>query len=137
MSNTIVNTFKKLDTDTSQNKQDKSSFYDAQDLRLISDEPLSNGALVNYKGTKAKIDLGSPLNKVVGYADVGSDLVLLCYNSSSEPYSFIASVSLTESYELQSITDSILYSDINSLNKLGFSDIDHVETIGRYENEFS
>jgi uncharacterized protein (TIGR02145 family) len=77
MSKAIVNTFKKLDTDTSQNKQDPSSFYDAQDLRLISDEPLSNGALVNYKGTKAKIDLGSPLNKVVGYAEVGSELVLL------------------------------------------------------------
>lgn len=77
MSKAIVNTFKKLDTDTSQNKQDPSSFYDAQDLRLISDEPLSNGALVNYKGTKAKINLGSPLNKVVGYAEVGSELVLL------------------------------------------------------------
>ncbi len=54
MSKAVVNTFKKMDTDTSQNKQDNSSFYDAQDLRLISDEPLSNGALVNYKGTKAK-----------------------------------------------------------------------------------
>ena len=77
MSNTIVNTFKKLDTDTSQNKQDKSSFYDAQDLRLISDEPLSNGALVNYKGTKAKIKIGNRDTNVVGYAEIGSELVLL------------------------------------------------------------
>jgi uncharacterized protein (TIGR02145 family) len=77
MSKAIVNTFKKLDTDTSQNKQDQSSFYDAQNLRLISDEPLSNGALVNYKGTKAKIRIGNRNTNVVGYAEVGSELILL------------------------------------------------------------
>jgi len=89
MSKAVVSTFKKMDTDTSQNKQDNSSFYDAQDLRLISDEPLSNGALVNYKGTKAKIDLGSRDNKVVGYAEVGSELVLLTHNNSTIKYGYL------------------------------------------------
>jgi len=79
MSKAIVNTFKKLDTDTSQNKQDNSSFYDAQNLRLITDEALSNGALVNYKGTKAKIDLGDSATKLKGYAEVGDTLALLLY----------------------------------------------------------
>jgi len=130
MSKAVVNTFKKMDTDTSQNKQDNSSFYDAQDLRLISDEPLSNGALVNYKGTKAKIDLGDNTNKVVGYAEVGSELVLLCYNTT---YNYIASVSLSEGSTLQPIV--ILYRTTN--NGLGFNGLTSVETIGRYENEYS
>lgn len=76
----IVNTFKKLDTDTSVNKQERTSFYDAQNLRLINDEALSSGALVNYKGTKAKINLGGPGIKLKGYAEVGDELALLIYN---------------------------------------------------------
>lgn len=79
MSKAILNTFKKLDTDTSQNKQDNSSFYDAQNLRLITDEALSNGALVNFKGTKAKIDLGNKATKLKGSCEVGNELALLLY----------------------------------------------------------
>lgn len=141
MSKAIINTFKKLDTDTSQNKQDPSSFYDAQDLRLISDEPLSNGALVNYKGTKAKINIGSNKFTVVGYAEVGSDLVLLLYNAATTPISYIAKVALSENDTLQSAV--LIYSDESSIEKLGFYNVltsklvDNIETIGRYENEYS
>ena len=74
MSKAIINTFKKLDTDTSHNKQDPTSFYDAQNLRLVSDEALSNGALVNFKGTKAKISLSDKFTKLKGYAEVGNTL---------------------------------------------------------------
>jgi len=134
MSKAIVNTFKKLDTDTSQNKQDPSSFYDAQDLRLISDEPLSNGALVNYKGTKAVVNIGVG-NKLVGYSEVGSYLVMLIYNPISTVSSIIRTV-LNQDNSLSTI--DILYSDTNlTTNTLGFKDCDNIETIGRFENEYS
>lgn len=135
MSKAIVNTFKKLDTDTSQNKQDQSSFYDAQNLRLISDEPLSNGALVNYKGTKAKINLGGSCNVIKGYAEVGSTLVLLVYNTDTND-SNICSVVINDDNTLQDAL--IIYSDSDDpTTKLGFGGVDTIEVIGRFENQYS
>lgn len=135
MSKAIVNTFKKLDTDTSQNKQDQSSFYDAQNLRLISDEPLSNGALVNYKGTKAKINLGNMYSQIKGYAEVGSTLVLLVYNTYTTD-SEIRKVVISEDNTVQPAI--VVYSDKDdAITKLDFGSVDSIETIGRFENTYS
>ena len=82
--NKLSNTFLKLDTDTSQKKQDNTSFYDGQNLRLVSDEALTNGALVNFKGTKAKINLGNKSTKLKGYAEIGDDLALLLHRPVTE-----------------------------------------------------
>jgi hypothetical protein len=141
----ITNTFKKLDTDTSVNKQDPSSFCDAVDLRLISDEALSNGALVNFKGTKAKVDLGA-LYQVKGYTTINDTLILLLYHPAAttpapiDEHSIIATVELsdvpaTDQAFLQSIVP--VYTDISSSSKLNFGDVDVISCVGRYESSYS
>lgn len=131
--NKVTNTFKKLDTDTSFNKQSNSNFYDGVDLRLISDEALSNGALVNFKGTKAKIDLGSKDCIVKGYTAINDTLVLLLYFNTGSPYSAIATVELTTSATVQPIF--IAYSDASSAGKLGFGTVDSISVVGKYESD--
>ena len=133
--NLITNTFKKLDTDTSFNKQDNSNFYDGVDLRLISDEALSNGALVNFKGTKAKINLGDKDCIVKGYTTVNNVLILLLYYNVASPYSCIATVELANTNTVQPVVK--VYSDLTSTVKLGFNTVDSISAIGRYESEYS
>lgn len=138
----LINTFLKLDTDTSQNKQDNTSFYDGQNLRLVSDEALTNGALVNYKGTKAKIDLGSSFLKLKGYAEVGSDLALLLHKDADslvpdvvnaipdrylKNYTAVAGTSYNNYRNYESV------SDITSGNSS--SNVSYIGTILKYYTE--
>lgn len=113
--NKLSNTFLKLDTDTSQNKQDNTSFYDGQNLRLVSDEALTNGALVNFKGTKAKINLGHKSTKLKGYAEIGDDLALLLHRPVTElvPDSPIISIADTtlSNYEVSTPLENTTFNN--------------------------
>lgn len=73
----FINTFSDgLNSDISFNKYPNSTYYDAVDLRLISDEELSNGALVNFKGTKAKVDLIGRNYRLIGHTNIDDRLIL-------------------------------------------------------------
>ncbi len=128
--NKLSNTFLKLDTDTSQNKQDNTSFYDGQNLRLVSDEALTNGALVNFKGTKAKINLGHKSTKLKGYAEIGDDLALLLHRPVTE---------LVPDSPTISIADTTLsnYEVSIPLENTTFSNTEDVELNESIRNEFT
>lgn len=128
-----INTFSEgLDFDTSKNKRSNATYYDALDLRIISDDALSNGALVNFKGTKAKIDLFSRDKKLLGYCQIRNTLVLfLLHDDGVDNYSEIYKVELDESTDL--LVPTLVYSDELSTSKLGFTEDMDITAIGRYE----
>lgn len=145
----IRSLFLKMNTDLSQIKQDNKSFFDAVDLKLITDEVLSNGALVNFKGTKARLllDEHGSVNatntvKLKGYSYIDDTIVLFLYNDSNG-YSIIAKADVLEDIPTDSFGDeiipeiNILYSDEHSKTKLNFGGVDYIGTVSRKESDYS
>lgn len=139
----IRNVFTKMNTDVSQIKQDNTSFYDALDFRLVSDEALSNGALVNFKGTKARLTLGGTTGstevELKGYNYIGDTIILLLYNVYND-YSYISISNILEDSPLNPYhvpyipTPTKIYSDQYSTTKLNFNSVDYISTVTRYES---
>src|SRR6056297_1174466 len=149
----IRSLFLKMNTDLSQIKQDNKSFFDAVDLKLITDEVLSNGALVNFKGTKARLllDEHGSVNavnpvKLKGYSYIEDTIVLFLYKKlpgEDEGYSIIAKGNVLEDISTDSFGDEvipeieIIYSDESSKAKLNFGSVDYIGTVSRKESEYS
>lgn len=126
-----VNTFNEgMDRDSSQNKRSNASYYDALDLRIISDDSLSNGALVNFNGTKAKIDLIDRDHKLIGYTTIKDTLIVFLLDTSTGD-SKIYKVNVNNTDSVQSLT--LVYSDASSTSKLSFNADYPIKAVGRYE----
>jgi hypothetical protein len=52
-----INTFTKLNQDLAKNKVDQKVYYDALNVRLVTDDGLSSGAITNTRGTKISFKL--------------------------------------------------------------------------------
>ena len=72
-----VNTFTAgIDQDTSVNKYTNEAYFDALDLRVVSNQTLSNGALCNFPGNRALIELIGANKDVKQYCIIRDALVL-------------------------------------------------------------
>lgn len=77
MSQQFQNTFiNGIDQDTSVNKYPNTSYYDAVDMRVLSNNSLSVGAIGNINGNKAAFSLDYPFEKIVHSQIIGDDVVL-------------------------------------------------------------
>jgi len=70
----ITNTFNQgLDRDSSKNKYDNVHYWDAKNMRLVTQEGLSGGAMENLRGTYLRLDTGED---VCGHVVMGDYLVI-------------------------------------------------------------
>lgn len=81
-----INTFTGgIDQDTSVNKYGNTQYFDAVDMRIVSNDSLSSGALSNINGNKATHSLDMPLAEIIASEEVGDDIVFFAkYPSLSE-----------------------------------------------------
>lgn len=117
------------DRDTSINKYDNSHVFNAENVRIISDDPLSNGAITSIRGTSIKsVVSGYPDIKIVGSCQIRDFVVLFTYNGSGGAiYKFVDYGSSTE--EAGELT--LIYANA----ALNFQDGKFIYAEGRYESD--
>ena len=73
----ITNTFNEgLDRDSSKNKYDNTHYYDVKNMRLITQEGLSGGAMENLRGTYLRLNVAASGHYIVGDVVIGDYLVI-------------------------------------------------------------
>ena len=76
-----ISTFNKgLDRDTNVNKYSNQNYFDAQNVRLITKDTLSNGALTNINGVVPKLQFGTG-DEVMGNCIIRNTFVFFNYHS--------------------------------------------------------
>lgn len=117
-----------LDRDTAVNKYDNTHFFNAENVRLISDDPLSSGAMTSIKGTSAKAVISGEGNKILGSCNIRDFVVLFVYTpSEGRIYKFVDNgSSLPEEGEL-----TLIYGN----SDLIFNPNLPIFAEGRYEND--
>lgn len=132
--------YKGIDQDTSRNLRVPGTYYSAENLRFLSEEPLKSGNLSNPKGNKLKFTFQSTDELLVGSCTLGNGLILFTKGSgsgNSKIYYFEDDNTTTSqplvTTTIPSITDKfrLIYSDATH-DSLNFSD--NVKAVGRYEN---
>ena len=79
----IKNTFNQgLDRDSSKNKYDNVHYWDANNMRLITQEGLSGGAMENLRGAQYRINVNSG-HYVCGHVVLGDYLIIWTTNNDS------------------------------------------------------
>lgn len=128
--NKIKNSFNKgIDTDTSVNKYDNNNYYDAKNLRLISDDHLNSGALTNIKApleafTDNTISSDGNVLAALTIRDVAVIFFQNVSNAASEIYKM----------EFPYTSFDLVYTDTDSGVKLNFDPSNSIQTVGRYES---
>jgi len=128
MAHKIKNTFKGLDTDTSINKYSNDKYYDARNIRILTNDSLTSGAISNFPRPDIEISYGGSGRKVLGTTMVRDTLVVFCVHESSGE-------SLILKSEEGNANFILVYSDINSDTKLEFNVDNPIRGVGRYESE--
>lgn len=80
MQKTTNSFIKGIDRDTNVNKYSNLNYYDAQNMRLITKDTLSNGALTNVNGVVPKLQFGAG-DVIVGNCSIRNTLIFFAYNS--------------------------------------------------------
>ena len=128
MTHKIKNTFKGLDTDTSINKYSNDKYYDARNIRILTNDSLTSGAISNFPRPDIEISYGGSGRKVLGTTMVRDTLVVFCVHESSGESLILKSE--------EGNTDFVLvYSDATSTTKLEFNVDNPIRGVGRYESE--
>jgi hypothetical protein len=148
----MTNTFAQgMDQDSSKNKYDNRHYYEAENVRIFSQDGLSGGALEDIKGTMERIDL-SPLYpgnesdiKVVGYCVLRENIIMFVALEGTGPPDYCAIIQISIA-TLEGLTGENVYPvDINYVHNggdiiykeyLGFSTEYPIQCVGRYENEY-
>lgn len=131
MESKIINTFSGgLNTDTSINKYSNDNYYDARNVRILTNDSLSSMALSNFPAP-ATI-LGSTGNvtqagTILGVCNIRDTIIVFFVGSSG--ISYIYKKRTTDTNYI------LVYSDVNSNSKLGFNATYPIHTVGRYESE--
>jgi hypothetical protein len=132
-----INTFTgALDKDTSVLYQKNNTYTDAWNVRLITDEGGSNGALINLKGDVERVILpgsSSLINRPIGWAMIRKKLYLFCYTVKTNPVEIGGSIyEVTFDESTNASTVSLIYYS----SELNFS-LDYLigEAVGRYETD--
>jgi hypothetical protein len=140
-----------IDQDTSVNKAKNTFIFDAENMRIISNDLLSSGAETNVKGNQLSLifDVG---DEIIGYCKIRSvqdpgkdDMVFFAYNSNSptskiylfqgDPYLAGTDISMGQSFQAFTVagyTFSCGYIYANSL--LAFNPSYPIKAEGRFES---
>jgi len=83
----ITNTFNQgLDRDSSKNKYDNVHYWDAKNMRLVTQEGLSSGAMENLRGTYLRLNMAASGHYICGHVVMGEYLVIwTTSNNTSSP----------------------------------------------------
>lgn len=83
----ITNTFNQgLDRDSSKNKYDNVHYWDAKNMRLVTQEGLSGGAMENLRGTYLRLNMAASGHYICGHVVMGDYLVIwTTSNNTSSP----------------------------------------------------
>jgi hypothetical protein len=136
----IQNTYRKLDRDTSFNKVDKESYFDARNLRSVSNDPSKSGALSSAKGNLDLLgnwsNLGYSSDIIIGSKRIRDFMLLITTDDDSlDPISANSDGRL---WRAPFKNDSIVMADLVLLynGKLNLSAQYPIEDIiGFYEND--
>lgn len=123
MTEKAINSFQGgIDRDTSTNKQDGQHYYEAINMRLTSESPLSTGALNLINGTTQKVLLGK-LDVILGSTTIRNKVILFVYHPEADKILMYEDDGTTS---LQSTT-TIFTGD------LGFTETSNIISFGNYE----
>ena len=122
--NKHINTFSTgINRDVSMNKYPNTSYYWAQNLRLVAKDELSTGTLTNVDGTVPKLNIGSG-NDIKGYCVIRNILIL-----------FVNNVGGGRIYIWNSNNSDALESPTLIYSNAGLDFSRDIIAVGRYENE--
>ena len=150
----MINTFGHgMDKDSSKNKYDNAHYYDANNIRIITQEGLTSGAIVDMMGTERRLDIGSGLNNgghIIGYCVLREDLIIFIHEDVTL-IDYIVRVPISELQAFTSIDDEVTI-DYTNYHKdqvspddgynliykavMGFSIENPIKAIPRWETEF-
>lgn len=119
-----------LDTDTNVANYKSFNYYDAENLRLVSNDTLVTGALTNILAPSFKRNF--PINEagnIIGKCQIRNTTVLFVKGVSND---YILSTTIDED---GSTSTSLVYSDELSTTKLNFDTDYPIDAVGRYEAE--
>ena len=145
-----------LDRDSSKNKYDNRHYYDANNVRILTQDGLSSGALEDMEGTIKRLDLsnvngtaGAIPIEIIGYCVVRDNIILFLTENIAGPpdpagaNDFIIKVPIEE---IESLTGTNFYTPAPGYesaggswiyrNALGFSRDYPIQCVGRYENQY-
>lgn len=147
----ITNTFSRgMDQDSSKNKYDNQHYYEAENVRIFTQDGQTSGALEDMAGTLERLDLsgisGDPLN-IVGHCVLRDNIIVFLTESDSGPSAaltdYIVQVPIEE---LESLTGTNKYTPLSTYlhsggnviykGQLTLSETNPVQCIGRYENQY-
>ena len=140
-----------MDQDSSKNKYDNRHYYDANNIRILTQDGITSGALEDMEGTIKRLDLsGTSSNPViiVGYCILRDDIIIFLTENVSGPPNptvdedFIIKVPIVDIENLagtsfKTINPAYVQSGGNVIYKenLGFSTENPILAIPRYETE--
>jgi len=125
------NTFEKgMSPDISYAKPQNNTYVLALDMRPYNRVKLSEGAMMNFKGTKPVATLPNRTTEVIGSIDVKDGVVIFTIDTSNDESSV---------WKLSSNDGglSLIYSDIDSISKLNFSVENRIHGTSKKDSEFS
>lgn len=145
----MINTFAQgLDRDSSKNKYDNNHYYDARNLRPVTQEGLSGGAIENIKGTQYRlnVDPGSVGHRICGDVVLGEYLVLWTTTNTGSPNgSSTDSIWKVAIADLEALTGASVFTlntnrfwsggNLIYQGNMGLSTQNEIKAIARYEND--
>jgi len=106
-----------MNQDLSKLKKRDTVYYEANNIRLLTNEGLTSGTIENIKGNKQKFLLSDLTKKIVGWGVIRDEIILFTNDSSGN--SFIELIE-NDGTEITQTTTTI-YSDEFKTPKLNFS----------------
>lgn len=145
----ITNTFKQgLDRDSSKNKYDNVHYYDAKNMRLITQEGLSGGAVENIRGTQYRLNVDpEPLGSYIcGDVVLGEYLILWTTTNQGAPNGTstdriwkvpLADLEALTGTDVYTLGTNFFWNGQNFLysGNMGLSTQNPIKAIARYEND--
>ena len=137
-----------MDQDSSKKKYDNQHYYEANNVRIITQDGLSSGALEDIEGNlyRLLINFSSPMY-IVGHCILRDDIIIFCTKNSTNvpnltyddyiikiPIATLENLAGTDAYTALSTyvhnSGDVIYTE-----KLGFCKANPIQAIGRYETD--
>lgn len=146
----FINTFSQgLDKDSSKNRYDDVHYFDAKNIRVVTKEGLSSGAIENILGNVKRVYCNNVKNHyIVGYCTLRDNIILFTTTNSTTtpndlstdtiwkiPFSSIDTLTSLNYLTLDNTAFHLGGNFIYSGN-LGFCTSNKIRAVGRYENEY-
>lgn len=126
-----VNTFNGgMDKDSSMDSIKNSTYFHAEDIKVITSDGSSNHAIVNFRGNLLNVTLPIGNQKIIGSAHIREQIILFVaiVDSNAGGHGYIYRVDYDNDCNA---TLTLIYNHID----LNFSSFHPIEGVGRWENE--